>query len=100
MSDFDTSKLTKDNTHSFFWWVDRPAGFDDDLKNLREIKVGDKVDFDRLSLLPTPNAKYIPDSDGRWYAKSDKIGYTPLNIPNNKADTMSLISYLICFLRK
>lgn len=87
MSDFDTSKLTKDNTHSFFGGIDRPAGFGDDLKNLREIKVGDKVGFDRLSLLPTPNAKYIPDSDGRWYAKSDKIGYTPLNIPNNKADT-------------
>lgn len=40
-----------------------------------------------VNVLPTPSSSNIPNADGKWYAASDGKGYTPADIPNNKADT-------------
>ena len=36
---------------------------------------------------PAPDAGRIPGADGKWYAASDGVGYSPADIPSNKADT-------------
>ena len=55
--------------------------------NIREITVSDKVSSVVLDCFPYPYANYIPGADEKWYAASTHIGYSPADIPDNKADT-------------
>ena len=54
---------------------------------LRKITVGDKVGTILLSELPSFNEAELEGADGKWYAESDGKGYSPADIPGNKADT-------------
>ena len=61
------------------------------MTRLQQVTVGEKWEWKKSSieswLLPAPSAVYIPGADGKWYAKSTGIGYTPDQIPSFKADT-------------
>lgn len=63
-------------------------GIFESCNNLRQIELGSNFSWkSKNGYLPTPSPKHIAGADGKWYALSDKKGYTPADIPSNKADT-------------
>ncbi len=76
ISSFDTQRV-EDMAYMF-----------DMCNNLQKIQLGNKFAWRGVhGELPTPSSSDIPGADGKWYAESDGRGYTPENIPSNKADT-------------
>ena len=87
LSNFDTSSVT-DNTRLFA-----------DCTKLQEVKLGEKFSFlgdgtiatTNMQYFPTPSNKYIPGADGKWYGLKNGTSYASSEIPNNVADTYTVI---------
>ena len=58
-----------------------------DCTKLETITIGNKFKWIRKGYLAAPSSSNISGADGKWYALSSRMGYTPENIPSNKADT-------------
>ena len=85
LSSFDTSNVT-DMSAMFAW-----------CQKLEQVALGAKFNFtgngSTSCELPTPDATYISGADGKWYDTATGIGYTPENVPSNKAATYVVKEY-------
>ncbi len=59
----------------------------DECSRLEEVRIGTRFEFSADGLLPTPDRNVILGADGKWYAESDGVGYTPEAVPDRRAET-------------
>ena len=106
LSNWDTSNVT--NADSMFfgcssltslalsgWDTSKVSDMDnmfDFCNNLQLVMLGDKWQWvGTKGYLPTPDPQYITGADGKWY-DADGNGYTPADIPSNKAMTYTAVA--------
>lgn len=67
------------------------SGMFNTMNKLSEVVLGANFSFSgngsTTCVFPTPNSSYIDWADGKWYNAETRVGYTPVNVPNNTAAT-------------